>query len=271
MSTPAGRVVAITGASAGIGLAVARHLLDDGASVAAFARRADRLDSLASEAGTRASRLLTVPGDVTNEADVEALVHRTIARFGRLDVMLCNAGIGFHGRLDEMPPEAIRRLVDVNVLGTFHAARAALVQMRRQGFGHIIAVSSIVGRRGVGGSSVYSATKAAQVSFIESLRAEFVGTNLHASVVFPIATATEFHDAIARDFGHRGAGRGPRQSVDTVARAIVACIASPRAEVYPYRRAWWLSLLGVVAPAQTDRLVRRFGRTSVAAEPHAGT
>jgi short-subunit dehydrogenase len=134
--------------------------------------------------------------------------------------------------------------------------------MRRQNAGHIIAVSSIVGRRGVGGSSVYSATKAAQVSFIEALRAEFVGTPLQASVVYPIATDTEFHDAIARDFGHRGSGRGPRQSADTVARAIVDCIASPRPEVYPYRRAKWLSILSVIAPSRADRLVRRFARTT---------
>src|SRR5690606_17638090 len=139
--------------------------------------------------------------------------------------------------------------------------RAALTAMRRQGSGHIIAVSSIVGRRGVSGSSVYGATKSAAVSFIESLRAEFVGTPFHASLVYPVATRTEFHDAIAREFGHRVAGHGPRQSVNTVAAAIVGCIERPRAEVYPYPRAWWLALLAVIAPARTDRLVQRFGRT----------
>lgn len=261
MAPLTGRVIAITGASAGIGLATARHLLARGASVAAFARRADRLDALRDESVAWGDRLLAVAGDVTVETDLQRLVDRTVERFGRIDVMICNAGIGFHGTLDDTPPDAMRRLVDVNILGTLYAARTALTAMRHQGSGHIIAVSSIVGRRGVAGSSVYGATKSAAVSFIESLRAEFVGTPFHASIVYPVATRTEFHDAIAREFGHRVTGHGPRQSVDTVAAAIVRCIERPRAEVYPYPRAWWLALLAVMAPARTDRLVRRFGRT----------
>lgn len=266
-----GRVVVITGASAGIGLALARQLLARRASVAAFARRADRLDALAAEAPSLGGQLLAVTGDVTSEADVQALVARTVDRFGRIDVMVCNAGIGYHGTLDETPPDAMRRLIDVNVLGTFYAAQSALLAMRQQGHGHIIAISSIVGRRGISGSSVYAATKAAQVTFIESLRAEFVGTLFRASVVFPVATVTEFHDAITRDFGYQAGGRGPRQSADDVARAIVRCIEKPKAEVYPLRKAWWLSVLSVVAPAQADRIVQRFGRKRTPAsspDPH---
>jgi short-subunit dehydrogenase len=154
----------------------------------------------------------------------------------------------------------MRRIVDVNLMGTLHAARAALIVMRRAERGHIIAISSIAGRRGVGGSSVYSATKAAQIGLIEALRAEFVGTPLRASIVYPVATTTEFHDAIARDFGHAVSGRGPRQSADQVAGAIVACIRTPRAEVYPFRAARGLAVLSVVAPALADRVVKHFGR-----------
>lgn len=262
------RVVAITGASAGIGLATARLLLERGDTVVAFARRADRLEALAGEAAVMNGTLVTVTGDVTSETDTRTLVDRTVGRFGHIDVMICNAGIGFHGTLDETSADVMRRLLDVNVLGTMHAARAALVAMRRQGHGHIIAVSSIVGRRGISGSCVYAATKAAQVAFIESLRAEFAGTRLHASVVLPVATRTEFHDAMARDFGHRVTGHGPRQSPEEVARAIAACIDRPRAEVYPYPRAWWLSLLSVIAPARTDRIVQRFGRTRTPPASH---
>ena len=135
--------------------------------------------------------------------------------------MICNAGIGFHGPLDETPPAAMRRIVDVNLMGTLLRGRAAMRAFRRQGRGHIIAMSSIVGRRGVGGSGVYAATKAAQIAFIESLRAEFVGTPFHASVVFPVVTVTEFHETIARDFGHAVSGTGPRQTAEQVAAAIV--------------------------------------------------
>jgi short-subunit dehydrogenase len=130
----------------------------------------------------------------------------------------------------------------------------------KQQTGHIIAVSSIAGRRGVAGTSAYSATKAAQIGFIESLRAEYIGTNLHASVVYPISTATEFRDAMQRQFGRVVGGAGPRQSVDDVANAIAACIVSPRPEVYPYRMAWLLAVLSVVAPGTADRIVQKYGR-----------
>jgi short-subunit dehydrogenase len=256
------RVVAITGASAGIGRALATLLVTRGARVAAFARRTDRLTDLAGELSGHRGTLLPVAGDVTNEQDVEALVARTVETFGRIDVMVANAGIGFHGPLDDTPTDVVRRLFDVNVMGTIHAARSALTFMRRQGHGHIIAVSSIVGRRGVEGSSVYAATKAAQVTFIESLRAEFAGTNLHASVVYPIATATEFHEAIRRDYGNLSAGRGPRQPAEAVANAIAQCIERPRAEVYPYGRSKLLALLAVALPATTDRIVSRYRRRS---------
>jgi len=154
----------------------------------------------------------------------------------------------------------MRRVVDVNLMGTLYAARAAFGVMRQQGHGHLIAISSIVGRRGVGGSSVYAATKAAQLAFIESLRAEFVGTGFHASVVFPVRTPTEFREALTRDFGQHVTGRGPAQPAEEVARTIVACVRSPRAEVYPMRWARVLAVIGVLAPSWTDRIVQRFNR-----------
>jgi NADP-dependent 3-hydroxy acid dehydrogenase YdfG len=260
--------IAVTGASAGIGRATAVAVAAEGAAVVVSARRADRLHALVAEIGRGSGRALAVPGDVTNEADMTALVGRVVETFGRLDVMICNAGIGYHGPLDETSPEALRRVVDVNLLGTLYAARAALVVMRRQGAGHIIAVSSMAGVRGIGGSSVYSATKAAQIGFIESLRAEFAGTGLRASVILPVVTTTEFHDTIVRDFGYAVSGTGPRQSAEEVARAIANCIASPKAEVYPFAKARWLGIVNALAPARTDRLVQRWGRRR---QPHPGS
>ena len=260
MNALSGRVVAITGASAGIGRATAERCAAEGAAVVISARRADRLEEIVRAIASRGGRGLAVPGDVTREADMDTLVARAVEAFGSLDVMVCNAGIGYHGPLDQTPPAAMRRIVDVNLMGTLYAAASAMRVFRRQGRGHIIAVSSIVGRRGVGGSGIYAATKAAQLAFIESLRAEFVGTPFRASVVFPVVTITEFHETIARDFGYAVSGTGPRQSAEQVAKAIVDCIVSPRAEVYPLRKAWWLAVLSVIAPAQADKVVQKFAR-----------
>jgi NADP-dependent 3-hydroxy acid dehydrogenase YdfG len=263
-----GRVVAITGASAGIGRACAVRLAAEGAAVVVSARRSDRLNELVRSIEASGGRAIAVTGDVTREADMQALVAKSVEAFGSLDVMICNAGIGFHDAFARTPAEVMRRLVDVNVMGTFYAARAAVDVFMRQNRGHVIAVSSIVGRRGMAGSSVYSATKAAQIGFIEGLRAEFHGTNLHASVVFPVGTETEFHAAIKRDYGHDIEGRGPRQSADDVAKAIVECVVKPKAEVYPFPKAWWLSVLSVVAPAQADRVVQKFGRRVSLSDDH---
>jgi short-subunit dehydrogenase len=254
------KVIAITGASAGIGRAAAEQLAAEGAAVVLCARRTAELDAVAADITARGGRALAVTADVTSEVDMQRLVAAAVERFGRLDVVICNAGIGFHRRFADTPTEVMRRLMDVNVMGTLYAARAAMDAFTRQGQGHIIAISSIVGRRGVGGSSLYSATKAAQLGLIEGLRAEFEGTPFHASVVLPVGTSTEFHEVIRRDFGHHTQGRGPRQGADSVAKAIVKCVISPRPEVYPYRLAKLLAILNVIAPKLADGFVHRFRR-----------
>jgi NADP-dependent 3-hydroxy acid dehydrogenase YdfG len=254
------KVVAITGASAGIGRAAAVALAAEGAAIVASARRVDLLESLVKDITSARGRAIAVPGDVTSETDMHGLVARAVDAFGRLDVMICNAGVGYYGPIDETPTDVVRRLIDVNVLGTIYAAQAALAVFRKQGHGHIIAISSIAGRRGIGGGSLYSATKAAQIGFIEGLRPEFLGTNLHASIVYPVSTQTEFREALQRDYGHVVQGVGPLQPAGTVARAIVSCVRRPRAEVYPLRRSKLLSVLAVTLPALTDRYVKKFTR-----------
>jgi short-subunit dehydrogenase len=228
--------------------------------VVAFARRQDRLDALVRLIESRGGRATAVAGDVTRPDDAARLAHAAVETFGRLDVMICNAGIAYHGTLDDTPVEVMRRLVDVNVLGTFYTARAALEVFRRQGSGHLIAVSSIAGKRGVGGTAIYSATKAAQIGMIEAMRAEFVGTGLNASLVYPVSTVTELREAELRDYGRDVEGHGPQQSADEVARAIVEGIVRPRPEIYPHRTSKALAVANSLAPGVVDRLVRRFGR-----------
>lgn len=209
---------------------------------------------------------MAVRADVTSPDDMRELVTRTVDAFGRLDVMICNAGIGFHGSIAESTPEVTRRLVDVNVLGTIYAARAAYGQFAQQNSGHLIAMSSIAGVRGVAGMSIYSATKAAQIGFIEALRTEFIGTGIRASVVYPVSTPTEFKTAMEREFGHSVSARGPKQNLDDVVEAVVRCIANPTAEVYPHRRSRWLAVAAALAPAWTDRFMLRFDRRRARAQ-----
>ena len=255
-----GRVAAITGASAGIGLATARHLARAGVAVALGARREDRLREAADAIRRDGGRAEPVVADVASEADMRRLVDGAIQSFGRLDVMICNAGFGYYGTVEDTPPSVMARMMDVNFMGTYHAARAALPVFRRAGHGHLIIVSSIVGQRGISLMSGYSATKAAQVGFAESLRTEFAKTAIHVSVVFPVSTDTEFKAAMQRDYGHTVSGLGPKQPVDAVAAAIVGCVRRPRPEVYPHAKSRGLAILNVVAPGFTDRLVERYGR-----------
>lgn len=255
-----GRVAAITGASSGIGLACAKYLAREGVAVILGARRTSLLEASAQQIVEAGGRAAIVPMDVAREEDVQSLAQRAVRDFGRLDIMICNAGFGYYGTVEDTPSDVMQRMMTVNYMGTFYGVRAALPIFRAQNSGHLIFISSIVGRRGIAFMGGYSASKAAQAGLAESLRTEFAGTPIHVSCVFPISTRTEFHDAMARDYGHTVRGLGPKQSVDDVARAVVRCVHRPRPEVYPHAPSRALALLNVVAPAFTDRFVKRFGR-----------
>jgi short-subunit dehydrogenase len=253
-------IVAITGASAGIGRATAVHLARDRAGIALCARRRQRLDEVAAEVAAAGGRALPIVADVTSEADMTRLVSETVERFGRLDVMMCNAGFGVYGALDSIPPEHLRQIIDVNYLGTCYAIRAALPLFRRQRSGHVIIVSSIVGKRGVPYMGAYAATKFAQVGLGECLRAELTGSGIHVTLVFPISTETEFFGVMTAKSGFATRAASPRQSAADVASAIAAAIRRPVPEVYPHRLSRGLTVLNAVAPGLTDRLVQRWGR-----------
>jgi short-subunit dehydrogenase len=258
-----GKVAAVTGASAGIGLAVAESLSREGVSVVLGARRTDRLEQAVSAIRSSGGCAEAVTMDVTSEDDMARLVARAREAFGGLDIMVCNAGFGYYGTVEETPVDIMRQMLDVNFIGTFNGARAALPIFRAQGHGHLVLVSSIAGRRGIPHMSGYSATKAAQAGFAESLRSEFAGTDIHVSIVFPVSTTTEFHSVMERDFGYQVSGVGPKQSVEYVAGTIVDTIRRPRAEVYPHAKSRALAVLNIIAPAFTDNLVRKYARRRV--------
>jgi short-subunit dehydrogenase len=257
--------VAVTGASSGIGRETALEFARAGANVALAARRLERLDAVAQAVRALGAGCYVMALDVTDAAEVRRFVEATLARFGRLDVLVNNAGVGVRGRVEDTPPADYERLMRVNFLGSVHGCQAALPVMRRQGRGVLINVSSVVGHRALPAGAAYAASKAAQVSLTESLRAELRATGVYACSVHPVGTATEFGEVVARDSGGRAGGPlGPQQSALTVARAIVRCARKPRAEVYPYPAARLLVWLNALAPGLVDRLAawaaRRSGR-----------
>jgi short-subunit dehydrogenase len=258
------RVVAITGASSGIGRAIALRLARDGASVAICARRRDRLDRVADEIIQAGGTSLPIVADVANDAEMRSFVDQTVARWGQLDVIVCNAGYGVYGAIDQIPPDKMKAMTEVNYLGTFYAARAALPIFRRQHHGQFVIVSSIVGKRGVPYVGGYAATKFAQVGLAECLRAELVGSGIHVTVVYPISTQTEFHDVMVRESGYATRARGPRQTAEFVADSVARAIEHPVPEVYPYRLSKALAVFNAIAPGMCDRLVKRWGRKPVA-------
>lgn len=255
-----GKVAVISGASAGIGAALARQCAAAGMAVVCCARRRERLDALARDIESAGGRAHPVTADVTVPADMTRLVDEANRTFGRIDAVVCNAGIGFYGPLEQTPVDVMRRILDVNYMGTFHLAQAALPFIRQQGAGHLLIVSSIVGRRAIPAAVAYSASKFAQVGLAESLRAELVGTGVHVTLVCPVSTATEFREAARRNFGIAYEGVGPSQTADQVAAAMLRALRRPRAEVHPYPPSRALVVLATLAPGLADRVVQRFER-----------
>lgn len=254
------RTAVITGASSGIGEACARAFAREGLHVVLAARRLDQLERVASDIAATGGIATAVTCDVTDPDQVQLVVAEALARTGRLDVMVCNAGLGYNGRLDETGVETMRRLMEVNYFGTFHAARAAVTHFRSVGRGHLFIMSSIVGRKGVPRMSAYAASKFAQVGLGESVRAELAGTDIHVTVVYPISTETEFRKAMVREWGLDVAGAGPRQSPDHVAAAMVRALRRPRADIYPMRLSRLIPAASALLPGLADWVSTRFAR-----------
>jgi short-subunit dehydrogenase len=253
---PRGRVALVTGASSGIGQATARVFAGAGLRVAFCARRKDRLDELAAELTARGSEVTAHAVDVTDALAVRAMVDEVVARWGRLDVLVNNAGRGLAATVEQTTAAELRALMELNVVAVLGATQAALPVMRRQGSGHIVNVSSIVGRRAVPYRAAYSATKFALGALSEALRVELTGTGIRVTLVYPIRTIrTEFAEVEVQKVPWRP--MGPVQSAERVARSILRCVRRPRPEVYPYWPVRILALMSVIAPGLVDRGMRR--------------
>jgi NADP-dependent 3-hydroxy acid dehydrogenase YdfG len=190
------KVVVVTGASSGFGEATARLLSAQGATVVLGARRADRLQSLAKDIESRGGKALALETDVTRREQVKALVDSAVQRYGRIDVMINNAGLMPQAPLEQLKIDEWDRMIDVNIKGVLYGIAAALPHMQRQASGHFINVSSVAGHRVGPGFAVYAATKYAVRALSEGLRQEVKPYNIRTTVISPGAVATELPNTI---------------------------------------------------------------------------
>ncbi|WP_429288114.1 SDR family oxidoreductase [Paraburkholderia sp. GAS206C] len=191
-----GKVVVITGASSGLGEATARHLSAQGAIVVLGARRVDRIQSLAEELIDKGGKALAMATDVTRHDDVKALVDAAVQTFGRVDVMLNNAGLMPHSPLERLKIDDWNQTIDVNIKGVLYGIAAALPHMKQQKSGQIINVASVAARIVRPGSAVYAATKSAVLMISEGLRQEVKPYGLRTTILSPGAVATELPNSI---------------------------------------------------------------------------
>ena len=190
------KVVVITGASSGLGEATARLLSAEGASVVLGARREQRLRSLADEVTTKGGKATAMVTDVTKREQVQKLVDTAVQTYGRIDVIINNAGLMPQSLLEQLKVDEWERMIDVNIKGVLYGIAAALPYMQKQKAGHIINVSSVAGHKIGPGSSVYAATKHAVRALSEGLRQEVKPYNIRTTVVSPGAVATELPNTI---------------------------------------------------------------------------
>jgi len=225
-----GKTVVITGASSGLGEATARLLSAEGATVVLGARRVDRIESLAKELTGRGAKALAVRTDVTDHTQVKALVDAAVQAYGRIDVMLNNAGLMPHSPLERLKIDDWNRTIDVNIKGVLYGIAAALPHMKRQKSGHIIGVSSVAGHKVRPGGTVYSASKHAVRVISEGLRMEVKPYNIRTTVISPGAVATELVDSIT-EADVRESVRAMTKEIavpaETFARMVAFAISQP--------------------------------------------
>jgi len=215
--------VVITGASSGMGRLLALRVASEGARVALVARRDDRLQEVAEAIRAEGSEAIVTPCDVANRDEVNEAVRSILERFGKVDVLVNNAGYGGHYDFLEWDFADIERMVQVNFLGTVYWTKALLPAMIERGDGWVVFMASVAGRIGVPGESVYSATKFAMAGLAEAISIEVEESGVHVLTVCPGAIDTEFFDDAARTRMPDVALRSmipPERVVDAIIRAL---------------------------------------------------
>lgn len=256
-------VVVITGASAGIGRALAEQLSRQGAMLVLAARRLEKLDDLNRVLG---GRHLAVRCDVSSPEDCQSLIDQTMQRLGRIDTLICNAGYGIVRPVAETSSDEMMSIFRTNVFGTTDCIRAAVPHMRQQekrgGWrGQIMIVSSAAGRRGLPYFGAYSATKFAQLALSEALRVELKPHRIAVTSIHPVGTETDFFKTAQQQTGMKMPARGAaevRQSAAVVARRMIEAIERPRPEVWPMPLARFALSLATLFPGLVDRIMSHY-------------
>ena len=226
------KVAIITGASSGIGEATARRLAESGARVVLAARRVERLEALAADIEHHQGTALVAPTDVTDERSVQRLARRALDAFGRIDILINNAGIMPLSPISKLRVEEWDRMIDVNIKGVLYCVAATLPTMLEQGSGHIINVSSVAGRRPFPSGTVYSATKFAVRAISQGLRLELSPIKgIRVTDIEPGVVATELTHHItdnetANRFQEMWAEKTPLESID-IAETILFVLSRP--------------------------------------------
>lgn len=254
---PENRVVILTGASEGIGRATAYVLAQAGCRLALAARRPDPLQILAAELSAAGYSAIAIPTDMGDTAQAVSLASKTIEAFGRIDVVINNAGLGVRDWLVDLSEAEARRTMDVNYFGPLALIQAAIPYLKTNpNGGLIINVSSIVGRRAMPGLAGYCASKAALEKMAESLRLELKAANIRVSTVYPGVTATRFND---NSLGRNPLGRGRTAGVPPkrVARAILQIIRREPRDQFITLFDWAFVTASMVWPELMDWLLGR--------------
>jgi NADP-dependent 3-hydroxy acid dehydrogenase YdfG len=224
------KIVVVTGASSGLGEATARLLSAQGATVVLGARRADRLQALAKDLESRAGKALALTTDVRLREQVKALVDSAVQTYGRIDVMINNAGLMPQAPLERLKVDEWDRMIDVNIKGVLYGIAAALPHMQRQKAGHFINVSSVAGHRVGPGFAVYAATKYAVRALSEGLRQEVKPYDIRTTVISPGAVATELPDSVTDPDASKRIRTFYEQvavPADSFARAVAFAMSQP--------------------------------------------
>ena len=223
MSDLSGQVAAVTGVTAGIGQAIARALVAEGMKVVGGARRVERLQELEGELG---DSFTGVEMDVRDPAGSANLVATALEKYGRLDAVIPNVGIGVYGGILDQSDDQVKDMIDVNVTGTVWPIRAAVPGFVEQGSGDIVIIASVAGLRGAGDEAVYAATKFAQVGLAGGVDRELRSKGIRTTVIAPGGVATEFAMGTGRTPDMPGLDSMLR--AEDVAAAVVTVMKQPK-------------------------------------------